>query len=57
MRTKLNRLVTKAWSVVTSQDSVVIFKMMGLTLQMFHEIEAYRKGTKKVGFRMGNDER
>lgn len=58
MKTKLSRLGSKVWSVLTSGDTVAAFKVAALTLQVIHEIENHRKGHKgkKVGFRLPGDD-
>lgn len=54
----VNWLGKRAWKIVLSPKTVVVFKAAGLALQAFHEVENYRnvqhKGH-KMGFRVENE--
>ena len=51
MKDKLDKLNKIVWKTITSPKAVVAFNVTGLLLQALHQIDAYRAGNRKVGFR------
>lgn len=56
MKKQAKQVASKAWKTLVSPKAVLIFNVVGLALQLLHQVEAYRKGDRKIGFRQGNDE-
>lgn len=48
---KIKISVNKVWRFVTSPDAVFVFNIAGLTLQLLHQVEAFRRGSRTVGFK------
>ena len=48
---KIKTSVNKFWRFVTSPDAVFVFNIAGLTLQLLHQVEAFRRGSRTVGFK------
>lgn len=47
IKTRANRV----WRFMTSPDAVFVFNIAGLTLQLLHQVEAFRRGSRTVGFK------
>jgi hypothetical protein len=44
----------KVWEFLTSPKVVVAANVLGLIVQVIHQVDGYRRGNKKVGFIKGS---
>lgn len=56
MKKRAKQVAGQAWKTLVSPKAILIFNVVGLGLQLLHQIEAYRKGDRKIGFRQNKDE-
>jgi hypothetical protein len=46
----MNNVIKKVWKLMTSQHVIVAFNVIGLALQIAHQVEGLKKGNRQVGF-------
>lgn len=56
MKKQAKQVAGRAWKALVSPKAILIFNVVGLALQLLHQVEAYRKGDRKIGFRSNKDE-
>ena len=56
MKKRVIKVANQAMKVLTSPHVVLAFNIAGAALQLLHQVQAFRRGERKIGFRTEKEE-